>query len=90
MANQVISATEVTRHFSDILNRVKYQGQSFDIKRGREVIARLVPAHPAMPANRFKEFLNSLPELDAEDREDFAKALELHRKNMKDVEDKWG
>ena len=89
MASHVISATEATRHFSDLLNRVRYQGQSFDIKRGKEIVARIVPAQPAMPAHEFKAFLKSLPVLDDEDREDFLKTIEQNREAMKDIRNVW-
>lgn len=89
MASNVISATEATRHFSDLLNKVKYQGESFDIKRGREVVARIVPVQPSMPAKRFKEFLKALPALDEEDREDFLKTIEQTREAMKDMRNVW-
>jgi len=39
-----VSATEAARRFSDLLNRVRYRGESFEVVRGGEVIARLVPA----------------------------------------------
>jgi hypothetical protein len=35
----VITATELARNLSDVLNQVRYQGMSFDIKRGAELIA---------------------------------------------------
>ncbi len=39
-----IPATNAARNFSDLINRVCYQGVSFEIERGNEVIARIVPA----------------------------------------------
>jgi antitoxin (DNA-binding transcriptional repressor) of toxin-antitoxin stability system len=39
-----IRATEAARQFSDLLNRARYREESFDIVRGGEVVARLVPA----------------------------------------------
>lgn len=39
-----VTATEAGRNFSDLLNRVRYRGESFDVVRGGEVVARLVPA----------------------------------------------
>ena len=46
MKAKQINASEAARNFSEILNQVRYQGAQFDIKRGREVIARLCPAQP--------------------------------------------
>jgi antitoxin (DNA-binding transcriptional repressor) of toxin-antitoxin stability system len=39
--SQEISATEAARNFSEILNRVRYRGETFDIVRGGEVVATL-------------------------------------------------
>ena len=44
MTIHVVSATEASRNLSEILNKVHYQGQSFEVKRGKEVIARKLPA----------------------------------------------
>jgi antitoxin (DNA-binding transcriptional repressor) of toxin-antitoxin stability system len=39
-----INATQAARQFSDLLNRVVYQGASFELTRGGRRIARLVLA----------------------------------------------
>jgi antitoxin (DNA-binding transcriptional repressor) of toxin-antitoxin stability system len=39
-----VTATEAARNLSDLLNRVRYRGESFDVVRGGEVVARIVPA----------------------------------------------
>ena len=36
-----ITATDAARKFSELLNQVRYQGEEFDIVRGKEVVARL-------------------------------------------------
>jgi antitoxin (DNA-binding transcriptional repressor) of toxin-antitoxin stability system len=46
MSTKLLTATEAARHFSEVLDRVSHHGASFDIRRGREVVARLVPARP--------------------------------------------
>jgi antitoxin (DNA-binding transcriptional repressor) of toxin-antitoxin stability system len=38
-----ITATELSKHLSDILNRVKYRGERFVIQRNGEMIATLAP-----------------------------------------------
>ncbi|HEX7480583.1 MAG TPA: hypothetical protein VF331_22475 [Polyangiales bacterium] len=40
----LVSATEAARQFSDLLNRLRYRQESFEIVRGGEVVARLVPS----------------------------------------------
>jgi antitoxin (DNA-binding transcriptional repressor) of toxin-antitoxin stability system len=38
-----LSATELARKLGDILNRVRYRGDSFVIERNRDPVARLAP-----------------------------------------------
>ena len=40
---RTLTATEAARSFSELLNRARYQRESFVIVRGREEVARLVP-----------------------------------------------
>lgn len=42
-----ITATELAKGLSDILNRVRYQGEMFAIERNGEQVAVLTPAIPA-------------------------------------------
>lgn len=43
-----ITATELAKSLSDILNRVRYRGESFRIERNGEPVAILAPARPAV------------------------------------------
>ncbi len=69
-----ISATEVVRNFSELLNNIKYRGQSYRIIRGGKPAAALVPVdeadHPRVLAD-LNEIFQSLPRLDHDDL-DFA------------------
>ena len=89
MNSHIITSTEATRSFSEILNKVHYQRQSFDIKRGREVIAKLVPAKPVMLANQFSNFLKNLPVLEPEDKQDFEKIIAECRSDLHETRDLW-
>jgi antitoxin (DNA-binding transcriptional repressor) of toxin-antitoxin stability system len=74
MASKTISATDAARGFSDVLNQVRYQGVEFDIVRGKEVVARLVPAAPpgGVALDRLDELVRSLPRLGPREAELFA------------------
>jgi antitoxin (DNA-binding transcriptional repressor) of toxin-antitoxin stability system len=78
-----ISATNAARNFSDLINRVRYQGTSFDIERGNEVIARIVPAAPPVTLSiaEFNERWAQLPRLDRDDAVLFEETLQDTRKN---------
>jgi antitoxin (DNA-binding transcriptional repressor) of toxin-antitoxin stability system len=41
-----ITATELARSLSDILNRVRYRNESFVIQRNGETIATIMPSSP--------------------------------------------
>jgi antitoxin (DNA-binding transcriptional repressor) of toxin-antitoxin stability system len=78
MASKTITATDVARRFSDVLNQVRYQGAEFDIVRGKEVVARLVPAAPAggVSLDRLDELVRSLPRLGPREVELFARVID--------------
>jgi antitoxin (DNA-binding transcriptional repressor) of toxin-antitoxin stability system len=44
----IITATELARSLSDILNRVRYKGETFVIQRKGETIATLAPSGPKL------------------------------------------
>lgn len=46
MNSRGINATEAARNFSEVLNQVKYQSINFEVMRGRELVACIVPATP--------------------------------------------
>ena|SRR5689334_17910045 len=65
MASKSITATEAARNFSDVLNQVRYQGAEFDIVRGKEVMARIVPAAPSrgVPISQLNALVRAWPRL---------------------------
>jgi antitoxin (DNA-binding transcriptional repressor) of toxin-antitoxin stability system len=66
-APKVLSATEAARNFSEILNRVKYRGESFILERGGETVAELRPAAPTrFTGSDLAALLRSLPPIDEE------------------------
>ena len=67
--SKTINATEVARNFSDVLNQVKYQGTTFDVIRGRDVVARIVSAGPAggLKVSDLNNLFAMLPHLDEDD-----------------------
>lgn len=54
-----ITATELSRALSDILNRVRYLSESFLIERNGEPVATLAPAIPA-PSVTMRELTDRL------------------------------
>jgi antitoxin (DNA-binding transcriptional repressor) of toxin-antitoxin stability system len=92
MADQTITATDAARRFSDVLNQVRYQGTKFDIVRGKEVVARLVPAAPpgGVNLNRLDELVLALPRLGPRESESFARDIERGLARMRPDVVEWG
>ncbi len=60
-----ISATEAARNFSELMNRVRYRGESFIVERSGTPICEIVPAkQPRFTGAEFVELLASLPKPD--------------------------
>lgn len=77
-----ISAAQAARSFSELLNRVKYRGESFVVERNREPICRMEPATRRRPltTDNLAEFWKSLPRPDPEYLDDLAEIRRLFRK----------
>ena len=63
---KIINATEAARAFSEIINSVKYKGESYTIIRGGKPAAVIVPVKAATPGRTLKELrgiINNLPKL---------------------------
>ncbi len=58
-----ITATELARSLSDVLNRVRYKGETFIVKRNGEHVATLAPpvAAKRMTWGEFLEMMKVLP-----------------------------
>jgi antitoxin (DNA-binding transcriptional repressor) of toxin-antitoxin stability system len=85
-----ISVTAAARNLSELLNRVAYQGSSFELIRGGKSIARLVPAGPAkrVKVSDLNRLFARFPCLD-EDADAFARDVEEIRRNLPLETDPW-
>jgi antitoxin (DNA-binding transcriptional repressor) of toxin-antitoxin stability system len=62
-----ISATDAVRSFSELMNRVRYRGESFIVERGGKPICEILPARPPnFSGAELAKLLRSLPKPDAE------------------------
>lgn len=83
-----ITATEAARSFSDLLNRVRYRGEAFEVMRGREIVARLVPPGPEQGASTLRALFDRLQGSAATDP-DFASDLEATQLEPPPSRDPW-
>jgi len=92
MSIKLLTATEAARNFSDLLDKVSEQGASYDIRRGREVVARVVPARPLprrITVAELSQLLERLPPLEPGDDRRFGKDLAAARKRLRPPRDPW-
>jgi prevent-host-death family protein len=62
-----ISATEAARGFSELMNRVRYRGESFVVERRGKPICEILPAKPPkFSGTDLANLLRSLPKPDEE------------------------
>lgn len=62
-----VSATDASRNFSELLNRIRYRGENFIVMRGGQPICELRPAVPThFTGADLVTLLRSLPEVDEE------------------------
>lgn len=85
-----ISVTQAVRKFSDLMNRVFYQGTIVELERGNRVIARISPVSPESPlkVKDLNSFFHELPSLNA-DSEAFAEDLADIRKQIPRERNQW-
>ena len=85
-----LSVTQAVRQFSDLMNRVFYQGSIVELVRGNRVIARIYPVAPESPlkVKDLNVFFHNLPSL-GEDSERFSKDLEEIRKRVPTEQNQW-
>jgi len=65
-----ISATDAVRHFSELLNNIRYRGVRYTILRGGKPAAALVPLDDSGPLLRFgdlNDIFQILPRIDPDD-----------------------
>jgi antitoxin (DNA-binding transcriptional repressor) of toxin-antitoxin stability system len=85
-----ITATEAARNFSDLLNRVEYKGESFEITRGKQVVAQIVPTErKKFTVGDMKDLLDRLPPLDKDDAAEWEEQLKEIRASAKLPDPKW-
>jgi prevent-host-death family protein len=83
-----LSATEVARRFSDVVNRVRYQNEVVIVERGKEPVCEIGPVESASPFTGadLVALLRSLPPPGEEYLEAVAKGI---RKQPTAQETRW-
>jgi antitoxin (DNA-binding transcriptional repressor) of toxin-antitoxin stability system len=79
-----VSATEAARRLGDLLARVRYRGESFLIRRGKTLVARLGPAteQPLRTGSEIAGMWADRPRIAAPEARAFASAVTEGRKRL--------
>lgn len=87
---QLITVTEAVRTFTDIIGRVYYRGEEFDIKKGTQIVAHIGPSKNRSTLNvvELTEFFSN-PSLSKEDFEEFEKDINFIRSSVGEIKNKW-
>lgn len=81
MTTQTLSVTETARRFSDVINRVYYQGYTYDLTRGGVVVARLSQAEKHITCAELAAQWDSLPLLSSQDGDEWLAEFEELKQN---------
>jgi antitoxin (DNA-binding transcriptional repressor) of toxin-antitoxin stability system len=89
--SQILSVTEVARHFAEYINRVAYRGECFVLMRGNKPIAELRPVPVGKRLAELPALLSSLPHLSPTEATQFADDLAVAREALAraEVHDPW-
>ena len=71
MSTLTATVTEVSRHFSEYINRVAYANDTYILLRGGKALAELKPCGTTKTMADLPTILTSLPKLAEEDLEHF-------------------
>lgn len=82
-----ISATQAARSFSELMNRLRYRGESLIVERGGKPICEILPARP--PRFSGAELANLLRSLPKPDEEYLAVVEDLIAKQPTVAESGW-
>jgi antitoxin (DNA-binding transcriptional repressor) of toxin-antitoxin stability system len=90
MNERLMTVTEASRHFSDLVNRTYYRGESTVLFRSGEAVAKLVPVGGCSVlgkdvAMRWKKMRH----LDTEEAADFASDVEAAKEVLEMPEPAW-
>lgn len=85
-----MSVTEAARHFSDVVNRCVYRGESTLLLRSGEPVARISPAGGVgVTGSEFAQLWLEMGHLDAEDAADFFNTVNQSRAQHPMPDSKW-
>jgi antitoxin (DNA-binding transcriptional repressor) of toxin-antitoxin stability system len=59
----ILTVTEAARHFSELVNRIRYQREEATLLKGGRPVARMGPVHPGVTGAELARLWPTLPRL---------------------------
>ena len=87
----LITVTQVVRNFGNIIGRVYYKGEEFNIKKGSQIVACLSPPKhkSGLSMSELERVLKKAPFLSSKELEDFERDIQFMREKKEELIDKW-
>jgi prevent-host-death family protein len=87
---QILTVTEAARGFSDLVNRVRYRGETAVLTKNGQPVARLVPiGPPPITGSEFAKLWKPGSFLTPAEADDFARDIEKGRRIFKPYVSPW-
>jgi len=83
-----VSATEAARTFSELLNRVRYRGESFVVERAGESVCRIAPA--SAPPRTLADLVRVLKDTARPDPDYLATVTHAVKRQPRPPKNPWG
>lgn len=88
-SHETISATDLVRHFSAMVDKVRFSGRSLYITKGIQTIAELSPPPKSgFPIKNLANFIKTLPSLEG-DAQDMSQEIKSIKNRAKLLENPW-
>jgi len=86
---RTLTVSQASRAFSDLINRVRYQGESAVLAKNGKPVAKIIPVDQNITGKDLAGSWPSLSHLTAEEAHRFETDLSEARSALPSVKDKW-
>jgi prevent-host-death family protein len=88
--SKTVTVSEASRGFSDLINRVRYQGETAILVKGGKPVAKIVPMlNEGITGKKLAELWGTRPHLSAEEAKVLEKEIAAAKKLLPKLKDKW-
>ena len=84
MRAEILTVTEVVRHFSDYINRVAYRHETFVLRKGGKSVAEIRPIPTGRRLGDLPAMFRSIPHLSKDDADAFEQDVNAARAKSAD------